>query len=99
MGPPAASRGAAAGLQREERFRTVPARFVAEHDAEVQPGAHLADLVADVAPDPGGAAVVHDDRRAAVQPTRPAADAGADRPEAEPLVDHPPGAGVEVLAV
>ena len=56
----------------------------AEHEAEVEAGCHLADLVADVGPDqPRHAVVVQDERRPPVEPALPVEDARRDRPDAD----------------
>src|SRR5262245_58248479 len=89
-GPPSGP----AGLQGEVELELRPARLAAVHASQVQAGGDLPDLVADVGPHPRRLAVVHDDRRPAVEPARPVTDAGLDRPEAQPLVDERAVAGV-----
>ena len=58
------------------------------HQAEVEAGGDLADLVAVVAVDPGGPLVVEDHRGAAVEPARAGVDVALDGPDAEEPVDR-----------
>jgi signal transduction histidine kinase/CheY-like chemotaxis protein len=88
-----------AGLQSEKELELRPGRGAAVHAAQVQAGGHLAGLVPHVGPDPRRTAVVHDDGSRPVQPARPIAHPGPDRPDAEPLVDQRAASAVKNLAM
>src|SRR4051812_4144259 len=86
-------------IEGEVHLESRRARRPVVHEAEIQAGGDLADLVAVAAVDPGGPLVVEDHRGAAVEPARAGVDVALDGPDSEEAVDGAGRLGPEDLAL